>query len=83
MNPHSQDRPRMARDTVQPRRLNTATLRLKIGKASAVTKVQVSTAGLLVIGALVSSILLSTAVLVSVATATPRARPTLALLRRR
>lgn len=83
MSPHSKNDPAMAHDAVQSRRLNTATLRLKIGKASATTKVQVSTAGLVAVGGLVSSILLSTAAVVWVATAALRARPALALLRRR
>lgn len=63
--------------------MNKATARLKIGRVSASTKLQISTAGVFAVAGLVTSILLSTTALVWVATAAPRARPTLALLRRR
>jgi hypothetical protein len=60
-----------------------AIIRLRLGPAAASARVRTSTSGLIAISGLVSSILLSTAALVWVATAVPRARPTLAALRRR
>ena len=62
--------------------LNRAVARLKAGQCSATAKVEVSTAGLLAIGALVSGVLVSTSVLVWVARATPRGRPGLPTLKR-
>jgi hypothetical protein len=61
---------------------NRAAARLKAGKFSATAKLEVSSTGLLAIGALVSGILLSTSALVWTATAVPRARPGLATLKR-
>ena len=60
-----------------------AVFRLKAGKTSLAAKVEVSTPGLYAIGALVSGILVSTAVLVWVATAAARDHPALTALRRR
>jgi len=48
----------------RPPGLNRAVARLKAGQCSATAKVEVSTAGLLAIGALVSGVLVSTSVLV-------------------
>lgn len=62
--------------------LNRAVARLKAGQCSATAKVEVSTAGLLAIGALVSSVLVSTSVLVWAARAAPRGLPGLPALRR-
>ena len=62
--------------------LNRAVARLKAGQCSATAKVEVSTAGLLAIGALVSGVLVSTSVLVWVARARPPGRPGLPALRR-
>ncbi|CAN5306316.1 hypothetical protein BH10PSE1_BH10PSE1_13550 [soil metagenome] len=62
---------------------NRAVFKVRAGKAAMSGKVEVSTPGLVAIGALVSSILLSTAALVWVATSVARDRPLVALLRRR
>jgi hypothetical protein len=61
---------------------NRAVGRLKIGPVDAKARIEMTNAGLLAVGALVSGILLSTAVLVWAATAVPRARPGLSVLKR-
>lgn len=59
-----------------------ADLRLRAGPARLRVRVDVTPAGLVAIGGLVSSILLSTAVLVWSATAVPRRHPVASALRR-
>jgi hypothetical protein len=54
---------------------NSATVIVRGGRARAMARVRVTPTGLLAIGGLVSSILLSTAALVWVATAVPRRHP--------
>ena len=66
----------------RPPGLNRAVARLKAGQCTATAKVEMSTAGLLAIGALVSGVLVSTSVLVWVARARPRGRPGLPAPRR-
>lgn len=68
---------------VSPRSANRAVAILKAGPVTARARLQISTAGIVAVGGLVGSILLSTAVLVQVATAIPRARPATALLSRK
>lgn len=64
--------------------INTAAFSIKAGSARLGAKVKVTNTGLLAIGALVSSILLSTTALVWVATAVARRHPvSTGLLRRR
>ena len=63
--------------------INRAVLKVRVGKAAITSKVEVTTPGLIAIGALVSSILVSTAGLVWVATSIARDRPVLTALRRR
>lgn len=67
----------------QPPASQTAKLALKAGPLRLRSEVQVTPAGLVAIGGLVSSILLSTAVLVWVATSVPRRHPMAAALIRR
>ncbi|QTC90277.1 hypothetical protein [Brevundimonas goettingensis] len=62
---------------------NRAVMRLKAGKVSAVLKVELTNTGLVAIGGLVCGILVSTAGLVWVATATAREHPVVTALRRR
>ena len=64
-------------------RINRAVFKARWGKATLVSKVEVTTPGLIAIGALVSSILASTAGLVWVSTSVARERPVLTALRRR
>ena len=66
----------------RPPGLNRAVARLKAGQCSATAKVEVSTAGLLAIGVLVSGVLVSTSVLVWAARAARRGRPGLPAPRR-
>lgn len=54
---------------------NSATVVVRTGKAKAAAKVKVTSSGLLAIGGLVSSILLSTAALVWVSTSVARRHP--------
>lgn len=54
---------------------NSAAVPARAGKARLVARVRISNGGLLAIGGLVSSILLSTAALVWVSTAVPRRHP--------
>lgn len=63
---------------------NSAVLSLRVGKARFVSKVKISNTGLLGVGGLVSTILLSTAVLVWASTGVPRKHPlAYGLMRRR
>ncbi len=62
---------------------NRAVARLKVGKASAVLKVEVTTGALVAIGGLVCGILVSTTGLVWAATAVARNHPVVTALRRR
>lgn len=64
-------------------RINRAVLKVRVGKAALTSKVEMTTPGLIAVGALVSSILVSTAGLVWVATSVARDRPVLTALRRR
>ncbi len=68
-------------DQAQAFSQNRVVVRLKAGCLRIGTRVEMTTAGLVAVGGLVSSILLSTAALVWVATAVLRARPTLSLAR--
>ena len=62
---------------------NRALVAVNVRKAKLVCKIVVTPSGLLAIGGLVSSILLSTAVLVQTATSVPRQRPMAWALKRR
>ena len=64
-------------------RMNRALLKVRLGKAALTARVEMTTPGLIAIGALVSSILVSTAGLVWVATSVARDRPVLTALRRK
>lgn len=63
-----------ANSNLQPA-TNSAVLTLRVGKARFASKVRISNGGLLAVGALVSGVLLSTAVLVWAATGVPRKHP--------
>ena len=56
-------------------RINRALLKMRIGNAAVTGKVEITTPGLIAIGALVSSILISTAGLVWIAASVARDRP--------
>lgn len=55
-------------DAIAAPQAHTARLRIRVGDASAEAAVSISTRGLLAVGGLVSGVLLSTAVIVAVAT---------------
>jgi len=63
------------KDEVSSRPPNSATIVVQAGKAKAVVKMKITNAGLLAIGGLVSSILVSTAALVWVSTSVARRHP--------
>jgi len=74
----------MDRKAAENPRPNTARASLRIGRARMTAKVQMTTGGIAAVGGLVSSILLSTAVLVWVSTSVARRHPIAsAALRRR